>query len=114
MAMDKFDDELAAMFEAEDASLRADADIFERRIDLAIGRKLLMRRLVLAGATMIGGLVAGAQLPDILLQINSYGGFGLSVFDDAAEHIKGQSLMMVMIGVAALGSMVTLLSAERI
>jgi len=114
MAIDRFDEDLAAMFEAEDALLEGESEGFGRRVDRAIGRQLFVRRLVLAGATMIGGLVAGAQIPDILQQINTYGGFGLSVFDDAAEHIKDQSLMIIMIGVAAIGSTLTLLSAERI
>jgi len=114
MAADKFDDDLQALFAADDTSLDSEAADFVRRVDRAIGRRLLMRRLVLTGATMLGGLVAGAQIPDVLDQLNAYGGFGVSVFGDAAEYLKGQSLLMVMIGVAAIGSTLTLLSAERI
>jgi len=114
MTTEDFHDELSVLFEADDAELMASGEAFAMRVDRGIGRRHLLRRVVLTGATLIGGLVAGTQVPEVLMQMNAYGLEELPLFDGVAEQMQGQYMWYFIAGFAALVSTVTLLSQDRI
>ena len=114
MNNDEFSDRLAQTFEAEDIALISDGEVFVRQIDRRIGRKAFARHAILTGVTLVGALVAGSQIPYLLLQMSAYGGIDLSMLNDTAEYMRAEPFSLLAVGFAALVSTVTLLSLDRI
>lgn len=114
MATRDFDEDLTALFAGDDAPLATDAEAFAASVDRRIGRQQMLRRGVLTGATLVGGLIAGTQVPFILRQMSSYGGVDLSTLDSVAQQMHGQPGWLLAIAFAAFVSTATLLSHDRI
>ena len=107
-------DDLTALFEADDHVLFEDAAAFTQKVDRRISRQILVRGGVLTAATLVGAIVAGTQVPSILLQLSSFDGVGLPMFDGLARQLSGQPFSVFALGFAALVSTVTVLSHDRI
>lgn len=114
MTNKSFDDGLAAHFALEDAAFTGDGEQFVGAVNTQINRRLAKRRLLLAGATLIGGLVASSKIPALLTSLGEYPGPDLAVLTDPSGLLQNAPMgVMAALLVGAL-SLLVVFSAERI
>lgn len=78
--------DLSDLFASEDANLEANSEQFVASVMQDISVKDTKRRWILAAAGLTGGVIAAAQVPEL---ITSLSGLELS-FSDALEMTKGE------------------------
>ena len=114
MTDDKFQAELAGLFEREDKTLRADGAVFVAKIERKMAQRLWARRAVLSGAVLIGGGIAMAQMPAMLSQIDQYIGVGETAMGEVAKGITSLPEYIGVLLLAAMLSTLAVFSTDRV
>ena len=109
-----FQTELAALFEREDKVFRADGDAFTAEIERKLHQRLWMRRAVLAGAVLCGGLFASLTAPDMLGQFEQFIASGEALIKEVKNSDTDIPIRTYVLLFAALLSTAAVFSAERI
>ena len=114
MTDSEFQTELAALFERDDKVFRADGDAFAAGIERKLRQRMWMRRAVLAGAMLCGGLFAGLNAPDMLGQFEQFIASGEALIKEAQNGDTGIPVRTRVLVFAALLSTLAVFSTERI
>lgn len=114
MMSNDFQDELARLFGEDDDQFAQDEALFVNAVERRINRHMLRRRVLLSGAVLIGGAIAGLQAPELLSDFSAYVGFEGLATATAIQELNDMPInIFAGIAIAAL-SLITTFSTERI
>lgn len=114
MASNNDHDKLFAAFEAENAALERDGEAFVGQVNRKISMHEWQRRAFLVCAALIGAVITGLQLPDILAAFSQYAGFEQLALGDLSELTQNTSLTIIAVALTASLSIFAVFATDRV